>query len=358
MINFKKLSILKKIFSMCLLLYLTIALAEDVKTQNSTTTISPIEKNRDPFQEQSNNNKQELELKNMYSILFFIHYGNAENIVKLLIDKSNNFLSPTGIVTADKRTNSIWVQDTQENLDKINKFIKQVDIPVKQVLIEARIVNVDDNFIRDMGNEFGTASSSSSNDSDSGLNMDLPSQSMAPGHFGFTILKINNGVLIDMELTALESEGRAKIISRPQLVTLNREEAYIEAGDEIPYQEKTSEGDTSVSFKKAVLGLKVTPEIVSENKILLKITLNQDKVSQMMVQKEPAISTRKIATQVLVNDKQTVVLGGIYEENKEAVTERIPFLGSIPLVGSVFSYKHTANERKELLIFITPKIIN
>jgi len=169
---------------------------------------------------------------------------------------------------------------------------------------------------------------------------------------------MNNGVLIDMELTALESEGRAKIISRPQLITLNREEAYIEAGDEIPYQEKTSEGDTSIAFKKAVLGLKVTPEIVSENKILLKITLNQDKVSQMTVQKEPAISTREIATQVLVNDKQTVVLGGIYEENKETVTERIPFLGSIPLVGSAFTYKHNANERKELLIFITPKIIS
>ena len=294
---------------------------------------------------------------NKTSKLFFINYGDAEIIAKLLIEKNNGFLTASGIVVPDKRTNSIWVQDDPENLARITQYIKKIDIPVKQILIEARIVNVDDTFVRNLGMEFGGASTGKKKSNSSELNMDLPGQAMIPGNYTFTIAKFKNGMLLDMALSALESEGHAKIISRPQLITLNREPAHIEAGDEIPYQEKTAQGNTSIAFKKAVLGLKVTPEMVAENKILLKIILNQDKVSQMTVQGEPAISTREINTQVIVEDQQTIVLGGIYEESQDQVIERVPFLGSIPVIGRLFTYKHTTKERKELLIFITPKII-
>jgi type IV pilus assembly protein PilQ len=319
---------IKKII-LLLLLTVTSVMAD------SSTEIVP---SRDPFQEQA------------YNELFFIYYGNAESIAKLLRDETHTLLSSVGVVMPDKRTNSIWIEDTRENLQRINQFIRKIDIPVKQILIEAQIVNVDNTFMRNLGNEFV-------NNRSSGLHMDLPIKAMMPGHYAFTLAKLKSGVLIDMELSALESEGHAKIISRPQLITLNREVAYIEAGNEIPYQEKTAQGNTSIAFKKAVLGLKVTPEIVSENKILLKIILNQNKVSQIKVRDEPAISTREINTQVIVNDKQTIVLGGIYEESKDQVRERVPILGTIPLIGALFNYKHIANERKELLIFITPKIL-
>jgi len=305
---------------------------------------------RDPFQEPITNSEE------LISKLIVIHYNNAEELAKLLAEKNHGLLSTIGSVIPDKRTNSIWIQDNAKNLERISNFIKRIDIPIKQVLIEARIVNVDNTFMRNLGNEFRSISTSGRGDT-SKLHMDLPGRATVFGNYNFIIAKLRNGVLIDMELSALESEGHAKIISRPQLVTLNREPAYIEAGDEVPYQEKTSYGNTSIAFKKAVLGLKVTPEIISEDKILLKIILNQDKVSQMRVQGEPAISTREINTQVIVANKQTIILGGIYEESKDQVTERIPFLGSIPFIGSLFTYKHTANERKELLIIITPKII-
>jgi type IV pilus assembly protein PilQ len=294
----------------------------------------------DPFRENNQNN--------LNNKLIFIHYGNAEAIASLLTNKVNS----VGVVIPDKRTNSIWIQDTPENIKRISRFIEKIDIPVKQILIEARILNIDDTFVRNLGSEFGVAPVATNNSSGNSLATSLVTGTL--GHYDFIITKLKNGLLIDMELLALESKGHVKIISHPKLITLDRETAYIGAGDEIPYQEKTAQGDTSIAFKKAVLGLKVTPEIIANNKILLKIILNQDKVSQITVHEEPAISTREINTQVIVNNKETVVLGGIYEQSKDKIIERIPILGSIPIIGALFTYKHTANERKELLIFITP----
>jgi type IV pilus assembly protein PilQ len=159
-----------------------------------------------------------------------------------------------------------------------------------------------------------------------------------------------------MELAALENEGHAKIISNPRLLTVNSKPAYIEAGAEIPYQEKTSSGATNIAFKKAVLSLKVTPEIIAK-KISLLIELNQDKVSELVVGGVPAIDTRAIKTQAILNNGETIVLGGIYEYATNKAWVRVPFLGSIPGIGALFSHQQTKLERRELLIFVTPEIV-
>lgn len=312
---------------------------------------------RDPFQESSlQNDNITNSVTALSNVLIPIHYGNAEDVEKLLTAKGGSFLSPEGNINVDKRTNSIWIEDEKDRLNKIRDFLKSIDVPVKQVLIEARVVNVDENFTRELGLEFGTTKGTE-NKANDGLTMDLPSVSTDIGHFSFTLARLNSGTLLDMELSALESEGHGKVISRPKLITLDREPAYIDSGESIPYQERTSQGNTNIAFKKAVLALKVTPIIVSRNKILLHINVNQDKVSIFNVQGVPAIDTQEIKTQVLVNDKQTVVLGGIYEQNKDNIITKIPVLGSIPIVGLLFRHKTSETKRKELLIFITPQII-
>jgi len=313
---------------------------------------------RDPFQESSLQNSDNItnSATALSNVLIPIHYGKAEDVGRLLTAKGGSFLSPEGNINVDKRTNSIWIEDERDRINKIRRFIKNIDIPVKQVLIEARVVNIDENFTRELGLEFGTTKETG-NKTIGGLTMDLPYVSTDVGHFSFTIAKLNSDTLLDMELSALESEGHGKVISRPKLITLDREPAYIDSGESIPYQERTSQGNTNIAFKKAVLALKVTPIIVSQNKVLLHISVNQDKISILNVQGVPAIDTQEIKTQVLVNNKQTVVLGGIYEQNNDNLMTRVPVLSSIPIVGLLFRHKKSEIKRKELLIFITPQII-
>ena len=288
------------------------------------------------------------------SALFQAHYAKAPDLA-LLLTKGNSFLSKDGAAVPDARTNSIWIKDYAPKVQEMLKYLREVDIPVKQIMIEARIVYADDNFVRELGLKFGS-NSSDKKQAVGDMSMDLPLK-IDPGHATFALAKLGGGVLLDLELSALETEGRGKVISSPKLMTLNRESAYIEAGDEIPYQEKTSAGNTSVVFKKAVLGLKVTPEIATQNKINLRLQLNQDKVSTTNVNGVPAIQTREIQTQVLVNDGQTLVLGGIYEESAGHILTKIPFLSAIPILGLLFQHKETSVEHKELLIFVTPRVV-
>lgn len=259
-----------------------------------------------------------------------------------------------GNINADQRTNSILVQATPEKINSIKNFIKNLDVPAQQILIKATIVNVDDNFMRELGVKFGSSKADTPTNE---VKTDLPLDITDPGHFNFAIARLGEGVFLDMELAALENEGHAKIISNPKLLTTNSKPAHIEAGAEIPYQEKTSSGATNVAFKKAVLSLKVTPEIIAR-KVNLLIELNQDKVSELVVNGVPAIDTRAIKTQVLLNTGETIVLGGIYEYSKNNSIVRVPFLGSIPGLGLLFTHKQTKNERKELLIFVTPEIVD
>ena len=283
--------------------------------------------------------------------VFALHHTSADNISKIL--GPAGVLSSAGKVGAETRTNMLLVADTSDKIVALKNLLQQVDVPVKQVLIEARIVCADEKFARDLGLEFGMTQTKESGKSSN----DILTGGLPHGRFNFALAKLNNGSLLDLELAALESEGRGRVISSPKLLTTDRQAAYIESGAEIPYQEKTKEGDTSTSFKKAVLSLKVTPEIVAANTVNLLLQLNQDKVSQLTFNGVPAIDTRKIQTQVLVHNGETIVLGGIYEWSKSNNIISVPGLSKIPVFGLLFRKQETKMERKELLMFVTPRIV-
>jgi type IV pilus assembly protein PilQ len=288
-------------------------------------------------------------------------------------------LSEQGKLGVDVRTNTLWIQDSKTKIEEIRKLIKQLDVPVKQVLIEARIVEVSKDFARDLGIRWGVAKPNHLNSTLHGLNqmeqgtvpahaipynqrlnLDLvaaPVVGMTPASVGIALAKLGDNILLDLELSALESEGRAELISSPRLIATNQQPAIIDSGQEIPYQESTSSGATAVSFKKAVLSLRVTPQITPDSKILMDLKINQDTASTQLFNGVPAILTKEIQTNVLVSNGQTIVLGGIYHQDKSKTINRVPFLGQLPVVGNLFKNTRVSLKNDELLIFITPKII-
>lgn len=322
-----------------------------------------------------------LKLKNLAPLrshLIQINYARAVELAALLKDQNTTLLSNRGSISVDARTNTIWVQDTSSHLEKIKEFIHYLDVPVKQVLIEARLVNVTKDFARDLGIRFAVSRATSpmgglesvkrlgQNTSPEGtlpiaerLNLDLAAVPLSgtPATIGVALAKLGNGILLDLELSALESEGRGEIISSPRIITSNQQPAVIESGEEIPYQEATSNGATAVTFKKAVLSLKVTPQITPDRKILMDLHINQDIPSLKVFNGVPSILTKEIQTSVLTNNGQTVVLGGIYKQDKYNTVNRVPFLGDLPIVGNLFKKRSTTVRNEELLIFITPRII-
>lgn len=324
-----------------------------------------------PAKELAEREKQQLQaeqdladLAPLHSELIQINYGKAADMAVLLQENKggNGLLSERGSVSIDNRTNTLWIEDTQEKLGMVKNFIKQLDIPVKQVLIAARIVNIDSNFEQELGVRFDLVRPPHAASPDvpltQRLNIDLPmaTADAVPGTLALTTL--GAGTLLDLELSALESEGKGQVISSPRLLTADQQPAVIESGEEIPYQQETSSGATSVTFKKAVLSLSVTPQITPDGKIMMLLKVNQDRANfDRPVQGVPAIDTRQLNTQVLVNNGQTIVLGGIYETNDSNKIVRVPLLGSLPYVGALFRHHTTINQRSELLIFITPRIV-
>lgn len=278
-----------------------------------------------------------------------INYAKAEDIARLIQDNANSLLSKRGHVRVDSRTNILCVQDTAEHLQEIQNVVKRLDIPVQQVLIETRLASIDYDFERELGLNFAVQYPSDNAEPQHLLH--------APKRYSLAIAKLADGSILDAQLSALENEGHGELISSPSLFTSNQQTALIESGEEIPYQEVSESGGTAVAFKKAVLRLKVTPQIMPGDKVLLQLQINQDKPSNRMVQGVPAINTRQISTNVLVGNAQTIVLGGIYESNHEQGEQRIPFLGKIPLVGWLFKQQNVLQNKRELLIFVTPKII-
>ncbi len=308
--------------------------------------------------------------------LITLNYAKAKDIAALLKNKDQGVMSKEGQVSVDVRTNSLLLKETPAQMKSIKKLIKQLDVAVPQVAIETRIVNIDNDYEKELGFKFGMTSGrhvsgslKSANEiaggtpisqvrPDERLNVDLPSTMKNSGRIGLALFKLSQGTLIDLELSALESEGRAEIISTPRLLTANQQQATIESGEEIPYQEQAStQGATKTSFKKAVLSLKVTPQITPNKKIILYLQVNQDKRSSKEVLGVPAIDTRQISTQVLVNNGQTVVLGGIYEQTRINSVERVPFFSDLPGIGVLFRHQKVVNNRRELLIFVTPNIV-
>jgi type IV pilus assembly protein PilQ len=327
--------------------------------------------------------KQVQELAPLRTEFVQINYARSADIATLLKAPENSLLSERGNVSIDSRTNTLLVQDTAEKLAEIRKLVKRLDVPVRQVLIESRIVIAQDNFSRELGVRFGVTninngsgdSGSPNSDFVSGnldavvdaingdpLNLDdtlavnLPVPDPA-GSLGLALARLPLGYLIELELSAAQAESRVEIVSTPRVITSNQTQARIERGVEIPYQEASSSGATSVSFKKAVLSLEVTPQITPDDRIFMDLTVNNDNVGKVF-NGIPSIDTRAIQTQVLVDNGQTVVLGGIYDTENIDASNRVPFFSDIPLLGRLFRRDSTNQNKAELLIFITPKIIS
>ena len=314
------------------------------------------------------------ELAPLYSEYVQINYAKAAEFSELIKNEDTSILSPRGSVSVDERTNTLLIRDTAKSIEDIKRMVNILDIPIRQVIIEARMVTVKDNINEELGIRWGVtdtdgqyASSGSiegANSAASGLvpaiadrlNVNLPVASPA-GALAFQVARLADGTILDLELSAMEKENKGEIIASPRITTSNQKEAYIEQGVEIPYQQAASSGATATQFKKAVLSLTVTPHITPDNKIILDLVVTQDTVSDVQSGQAPAIDTQRIGTQVLVNNGETIVLGGIYQQAIISTVSKVPVLGDIPYFGWLFRNTNQFNEKKELLIFVTPRIV-
>jgi len=303
--------------------------------------------------------KQIQELEPLYSEYIQVNYAKAGDILKLLKSGDTTLLSNRGKATTDTRTNTLLVQDTAEKLTEIRKMIAQLDVPVRQVLIESRVVVANKNFARDIGVTFGLSKSTTFDNGekyiDSSFQATLPSAS-AGSLFDFQYGKIGSKIL-DLELSAAEAEGHTETISSPRVLTSNQKPAYIEVGKEIPYEEKTSSGATNIAFKKAVLSLNVTPQITPDDRIIMDLKIDNDTIGKELYNGVPTIDTNQITNQVLVDNGETLVLGGVYQENTVNSEDRTPVLGEVPVLSWLFKHDKKSSDKTELLIFITPKIV-
>lgn len=282
-----------------------------------------------------------------------LYYTKADQVAPFLSEQ----ISSQGKLHYDKNSNQLWVQDDATHLAKIHDMVSHLDKPSPQFLIKAKIINIDREYQKKLGVLFQMQQPATTADLSASVFMNEPTLQSDAGEFIFTVAKLGENHLLDMQLSALEQEGHAKLISSPSLMTLNNQAAIIESGAEVPYQKATSSGATSVSFKKATLNLTVTPLRMPHHRILLHIALNQDKVSALTVNGVPAIETQQIKTQVIVKDQQTVVLGGILETSRARQIAGIPVVDQIPVVGKLFQHHITRAKRQELLIFITPAMV-
>ena len=326
--------------------------------------------------------KQIEELAPLRSEFIQVNYAKASTLSGLLKQEGNSLLTERGNVSVDTRTNTLLVRDTQAAINSIRKLINKLDVPIRQVLIESRIVIADDSFNRDLGVRFGISKETSRNRQTSGpalsvgggiagntdfgqpvtfntggnenFQVDLPIGAPS-GALQLAIINLPN-FLLQLELQALQAEGRGEVISNPRVITSNQKQATIEQGTEIPFQEASSSGATSTSFKKAVLSLQVTPQITPDDRVIMDLQVNQDTVGQEFAG-VPSVNTRNINTQVLVDNGDTVVLGGIFEQTKRKDEEKVPFFGELPYVGFLFKQTSVRDDKTELLIFVTPKIL-
>jgi type IV pilus assembly protein PilQ len=337
---------------------------------------------------------------------FALSYAKAADIQTLLTSKDQRILSKRGAASVDERTNTIFVQDTGGRLEEARRLILQLDVPVRQVLIEARIVIADDKWGRQLGVRFGTQSAFNTNNYNFGvsgsaldtvaplsnnpisrgsssltspfgggvgagnlpigaqpeqLNVNLPVAGAA-GQLALSILNLGSGNLVNIELSALEADNRGKVVSSPRVITADKKRAVISQGTEIPYLTAAASGATTVSFKAATLELAVTPRITPDDRIIMDLEVKKDSVGALIPSGNaggtiPSIDTKKVSTQVLVDNGDTIVLGGIFEQTTRTTVDKVPFLGDLPLVGYMFKRTVKQDDKTELLIFVTPKIV-
>ena len=351
----------------------------DKRQEGNILLIAPSEELSQRETQKLQSDQQVAQLAPLASASITVNYAKAAELSQILKaeEGGGGILTDRGTVTVDSRTNTILVRDTQASIDEARRVIESLDIPVKQVLIESRMVTVRDNVDEQLGvrwgfsdrqDDNGVSGSLSGAETIAGgnvpalgdrLNVNLPVASAA-GSIGFQIASLADGTILDLELSALESENKGEIIASPRITVANQQEAYIEQGTEIPYSQATSSGATSVEFKKAVLSLKVTPHITPDNRIILDLIVTQDtrgETVQTATGDAVAIDTQEIKTQVLVENGETIVLGGIFQQVNSNDVSKVPLFGDLPVVGALFRNSSTVYQKRELLIFVTPKIV-
>jgi type IV pilus assembly protein PilQ len=378
--------------------------------------------------EELNLKKQYNELGPLRSELIPLNYANAEEMQKILKEKNNSMMSQRGSITFDKRTNTLLLQDIDSKIGNVRALIQRLDVPVRQVEISTQIITTDNIFEKTFGirfgggsnvaigqrrlgigstmdraratGDFGTRVPPSNVDftgatpinsniirqplvalapgpqvnnteglfSDLGAALITPGQTAAIGRIGLALARLPNGTLLDLELQALELESKTKTIARPKLLTMDGAKAFVEKGVQIPYQESSSSGATSVSFKPAVLRLEVTPHITPDDKVFMDLNITNDTQGAglpvqtsangiSVVTNIPIINSNKLETQVLVDNGETIVLGGIFQINDQKRFQKIPFFGDLPFIGGMFRNYDIFQNPQELIIFITPKIV-
>jgi len=347
--------------------------------------------------------RQEIqELAPLRTEVIQVNFAKAQDISTLIRSQASggnnasSLLSARGNISVYPGINALLIQDTAESITAIRDLVLQLDIPVRQVRIEARIVAVSENFQRDLGVRFGATGVNSNGangilgttgtagGADGILNSALGNIAGGGGPFPVTIpaagqsrynvnlpvatpagsiavMLLGSDYLLDLELSAAQNEGQGEVISSPSLIVANQQEALIAQGTEIPYQEAASSGATSVSFKDAKTSLSVTPLITPDNRLILDITVIKERVGEFVVGigggQIPSIDSSEITTRVVVNDGQTVVLGGILETERRETVKKVPLLGDVPIFGNLFKSTSRVNNKDELLIFVTPKIL-
>ncbi len=340
------------------------------------------------------------DLEPLRTEVFTLKYMKAQSLKDILSDPKQKILSKRGNAVLDPRTNTVFVQDTSKYLEQVQAIINKTDVAVRQVMIESRLVIADETYSKALGARFGvtqTGTPGSASSTISGSLGNRPTASTATtltqgthngsvqtaltggsvttssdgqpdlmsnlpvanafGSFAYTLFHLPAGLLLNLELTAMESDKRGKIVSSPRVTTANQQKAKIAAGTEIPYLQASSSGATNVVFKEAVLSLEVTPQITPDDKIIMDVDVKKDRVGQVF-SGVPSIETQNIQTQVLVGNGETAVLGGIYEQTIRDDVEKVPFFGDLPIMGNLFKRKTRQNDKTELLIFITPKLMD
>ena len=318
---------------------------------------------------------------------FQMNYQKAQDVQKLLSDPNQRILSKRGSAVVDARTNTLFVQDTPGRLEEVRRLLAKIDVAVRQVMIEARIVEATETFTRNLGVRFGYAEKNAGRSvqgarlnvgaelgntataaglvggtpllTGNGLQSNFPAgplNGFSAGQFSFVLFNSSMSRVLSLEVSALEADGKGKVIASPRVLTADQVEAIIEQGTEIPYQQATSSGATAVAFRKAVLALKVKPQITPDGNVIMTLDVNKDQPATATA--GGAISTKHVKTEVLVENGGTVVIGGIYEQNDQNAITKIPFLGDLPLIGWLFKNTVVQADKSELLIFITPRIVN
>lgn len=318
------------------------------------------------------------DLEPLRTEVFTLKYMKADSLKTILSDPKQKILSKRGSAVIDPRTNTVFVQDTAKYLADVQNIINKTDVSVRQVMIESRLVLAEDTFSKQLGARFGVQSQTTPGNNQlnvggglptdgssigggvvtttNGLNSNLPVANSF-GSIAFSLFRLPAGLLLNLELSALESDRRGKVVSSPRVTTANQQTARIASGVEIPYQQASSSGATNVTFKKAELSLEVTPQITPDEKIIMDLEVRKDTPGDV-VAGVPAINTQNVKTQVLVSNGETAVLGGIFEQTVNNTVDKVPFFGDIPIIGNVFKRRTTQDDKKELLIFVTPKLMN